>query len=98
MIGGVIAHPAPVASSKAATALALAVIGLLFSPLVGGVIPAAVALQLADQARADIESSDGFLTGHSHVGRAIRLAWIAIWVSLAASATLSVAIVIANPR
>lgn len=55
--------PDPVASTKATAVLVLGVVAVLLGPLVGGLVPAAVALGLARQARADLLASGGYLTG-----------------------------------
>ena len=55
--------PEPVASTKATAVLVLGVVALLTGPLVGGIVPAVVALLLAQQARADLLAARGFLTG-----------------------------------
>jgi hypothetical protein len=76
--------------TKAVAVLVLAIIGLFLAPAVGGLVAAATALILADQAQADIVSSAGFLTGEQQLRYGRRLAWIAVWVSIIAAVVLSV--------
>ncbi|HEU5128036.1 MAG TPA: hypothetical protein VFU12_08605 [Glycomyces sp.] len=75
--------PDPVESTKVVAALTLAVLGVVFSPFVGGAIPALLALVLARQAEADIRDSEGFLLGAGRLGRVRRLAWTAVGVAAA---------------
>jgi hypothetical protein len=55
--------PEPVGSTKATAVLVLGVVALVTGPLVGGVVPAIIALVLARQARADLIAGRGYLTG-----------------------------------
>jgi hypothetical protein len=55
--------PEPVPCTKATAVLVLGVVAVLTGPLVGGLVPAAVALGLARQARADLVAGRGYLTG-----------------------------------
>ncbi|WP_051325330.1 hypothetical protein [Glycomyces tenuis] len=75
--------PDPVESTKVVGALTLAVLGVVFSPFVGGVIPAFLALVLAKQAEGDIRASEGFLLGAGRLPRIRRLAWTAIGIACA---------------
>jgi (hydroxyamino)benzene mutase len=52
-----------VSSTKATTVLVLGVVALVTGPLVGGMVPAVIALALGRQARADLVAGRGFLTG-----------------------------------
>ncbi|GAB3218985.1 hypothetical protein GCM10027447_00690 [Glycomyces halotolerans] len=76
--------PEPVESTKVVAAQVLAVLAVMFSPFVGGAIPALIALMLARQAENDIRESEGFLLGASRLPRVRRLAWIAVGVAAAA--------------
>lgn len=65
-VGTAVRHPAdpePVSSTKATTVLVLGVVALVTGPLVGGMVPAVIALALGRQARADLVAGRGFLTG-----------------------------------
>ena len=64
------ADPAPVRDTKAVAAYVLGWIALVTAPLVGGLVPAVLALSLARQARTDIEAGDGWRTGANLVNRA----------------------------
>lgn len=83
--------PEPVRSSKAGTVFALGLVALLTGPLVGGLVPASIALSLAAQARREAYSSGGYLTGGAWLRRGERLAWAG--VALAATAVV-VAVII----
>jgi len=75
--------PDPVESTKVVAALTLAVLGVMFAPFVGGVVPALLALLLARQAEADIRESEGFLLGAGRLRRIRRLAWTALGLAAA---------------
>jgi ABC-type Fe3+ transport system permease subunit len=77
--------PEPVRSTKAGAVLALGVIAVLTGPLVGGVVPATVALTLARQARREAYAASGFLTGATRLRRGERLAWAGLVLALAAA-------------
>lgn len=70
--------PEPTRSTKARAVFALGLIGALTGLFVGGVVPSAVALQLARQARREAYASGGFLTGGDWLRRGERLAWIGL--------------------
>lgn len=70
--------PDPVRSTKARTVFALGLVALLTGPLVGGIVPASLALLLARQARREAYASRGFLTGAVWLQRGERLAWAAV--------------------
>jgi hypothetical protein len=82
--------PDPVKSTKATTVLLLGVAAVLTGPLVGGVVPAAIALVLAEEARADMAAGRGFLTGARRLRLGRALAWIGIAVAVAALVAASV--------
>ena len=70
--------PEPVPSTKATAVFVLGVVALLTGPLVGGLVPAVVALGLARQARADLAAALGYLTGSEHLRRGELLAWVGV--------------------
>src|SRR5918998_5510352 len=76
--------PEPVGSTKARAVFALGVVALLTGPLVGGVIPATVALLLARQTHRQQYAAAGYLTGSAWVRRGRRLAWAGIILALTA--------------
>lgn len=78
--------PEPVRSTKARVVFALGLVALLTGPLVGGVVPASIALQLARQARREAYAAEGYLTGAAWLRRGERLAWIGL--ALAATAVV----------
>ena len=57
---------------------------VITGPLVGGLIPAALALILARDARAELIASQGYLTGGRQVRLGTTLAWVGIAVATAA--------------
>lgn len=75
------ADPDPVPSTKAAAAYALSILALVLSPVIGGVIPAVLALRLAKEADAEIAHSQGFLLGAAKSGKARRFSYIAFGVA-----------------
>ena len=79
--------PDVVASSKATAVLVLGIIAVITGPLVGGVVPAIVALVLSEQAVDDITVGRGYLTGLSRVRAGRILAWIGILLAAAAVVT-----------
>jgi hydroxylaminobenzene mutase len=83
--------PEPVRSTKASTVFALGLIALLTGPMVGGVVPASIALVLSAQARREAYASGGYLTGSAWLRRGERLAWAG--VALAAT-TVVIALII----
>ncbi len=84
--------PDPVGSTKSRAVLALGIVALLTGPLIGGVVPATLALTLARQARRDAYASGGYLTGAAWIGRGERLARAGLVLALAA---LVVAVIVA---
>jgi hypothetical protein len=83
--------PDPVPSTKAGAVLALGVVATLTGLLVGGLVPATIALVLAHQARADLRDADGFLLGGRRIRVGVALAWAGI---VLAATALVVALVI----
>ena len=76
--------PEPVAATKARAVFALGLVALVTGPLVGGVIPATVALVLARQTHRQQYAAGGYLTGSAWVRRGRRLAWAGIILALTA--------------
>ncbi|HLL66049.1 MAG TPA: hypothetical protein VK453_09915 [Micromonosporaceae bacterium] len=76
--------PDPARASKASAVLGLGVVAVLTGPLVGGVIPATIALLLARESRRDLVSAQGFLLGSSRLHAGVRLAWTGIVLAVAA--------------
>lgn len=70
--------PDPARSTKARAVFALGLIAALTGILVGGVVPATVALLLCRQARREAYASGGFLTGAAWLRRGERLARIGL--------------------
>lgn len=78
-------------SSKATAVLVLGVTAVITGPLVGGIVPAILALMLARQAEADLRAGQGYLTGAGQIRRGVMLAWVGI---VAATAALVAAAVV----
>ncbi|WP_052359324.1 hypothetical protein [Actinoplanes friuliensis] len=83
--------PDPAASTKARAVFALGLVALLTGALVGGVIPATIALLLARQVRRQAWSAGGYLTGSAWVRRGQRLAWAGIVLALTALVVATIA-------
>jgi hydroxylaminobenzene mutase len=83
--------PEPTGSSKARAVFALGLAALITGPLVGGVIPATVALVLARQTHRQLYASGGYLTGSAWIRRGRRLAWAGIILALTALVVASIA-------
>lgn len=74
--------PQPVRASKAVAVWWLGVLALVTGPLLGGVVPASVALVLAGQFWREAPASGGFLTGGVLVRRGEWLAWCGIALAM----------------
>ena len=74
--------PDPAPSSKARAIFALGLVGFLTGVLVGGVIPATVALLMSRQAARDAYAAKGYLTGSVWIRRGRRLAWTGLVLAL----------------
>ncbi|GIE86589.1 hypothetical protein [Actinoplanes regularis] len=74
--------PEPTASTKARAVFVLGLVGLLTGPLVGGVIPATVALLLARQTAREAYAAGGYLTGGKWIRRGRKLAWAGLVLAL----------------
>lgn len=83
--------PEPVRATKARAVWWLGLAAVATGPLLGGVIPATVALTLARQARREAYAAQGFLTGAALVRWGERMAWIGV---LLAAAALVLAVVV----
>ena len=83
--------PEPVPASKARAVFALGLVGLLTGPLVGGVIPATLALVLARQTARQAYQAGGFLTGSAWIRRGRTLAWTGIVLAVTALVVLLIA-------
>lgn len=79
--------PDPVRASKARAVWFLGLVALLTGPLVGGVVPATVALLLAGQFRREAHPAGGFLTGNAVVRQGERLAMAGLLLAVAALVT-----------
>lgn len=80
--------PDPIPDSKAVAALCLGILGALTGVMLGGAIPATVALVLAGQASSELVDGQGWRTGTGYVLWARRTAWLGIGLAVAASALL----------
>lgn len=83
--------PQPVLASKARAVLLLGWLAALTGPLVGGAVPAVIALLLARQFRQEAHQAQGFLTGRGWVQRGEQLAWAGLML---ATVALTAAVVI----
>lgn len=84
--------PEPVASTKAIAVFVLGLVAVVTGPLVAGAVPAAVALALGRQARADLIAGQGYLTGAQRLRQGELLALIGLGLS---AVSLVVAAVVA---
>jgi hydroxylaminobenzene mutase len=84
--------PDPAPSTKARAVFVLGLVALLTGPLVGGVVPATIALILARQVRREAFAARGYLIGAAWLRRGERLAWAGIVLVCAA---LVVAVIVA---
>lgn len=75
--------PDPVPATKAQAVRWLAIVALAFSPVLAGVVPAVVALVMARDTASQMRSSEGFLTGTGPLLSGVRLARLALLVSIA---------------
>ncbi|MFY1673338.1 hypothetical protein ACN27G_25785 [Plantactinospora sp. WMMB334] len=82
--------PDPVRSTKARAVFALGLVALLTGPLVGGVVPATVAMLLARQARREAYASGGYLTGAAWLDRGEWMAWAAVVLAATAAVVVTV--------
>jgi (hydroxyamino)benzene mutase len=82
--------PDPVRSTKASAVLALGVVAALTGGLVGGLIPATLALLLAREAGAEIIAAKGYLVGTRRLRLGVTLAWTGIVLSAAAVITATI--------
>ncbi|MGC5050077.1 hypothetical protein ACLQ2S_01265 [Micromonospora sp. DT48] len=85
--------PDPVRATKSRAVFALGLMAALTGLLIGGVVPATVALVLARQARREAYASAGFLTGAAWLRRGEQLAWtglVLVAVSLVVALVIGV--------
>lgn len=87
--------PDPVPSTKAMAVQWLGILALALSPVLAGVVPAALALLMARETTAQMRASEGFLTGVRALHIGVRLARMALLVVVA---VLVVAVVVALLR
>ena len=71
-------------SSKAIIVLGLGIVAAVTGALVGGVIPATVALIIAKSTRTDLVDAGGYLTGAKMMRVGVRLAWLGIVLAIGA--------------
>lgn len=83
--------PDPIRSTKSGAVLALGIVAAVTGFLVGGVIPATLALVLARQGNAELAAAGGYLTGQRRLRVGVALAWVGI--VLAATALVIAAII-----
>jgi hypothetical protein len=76
--------PDPVPSTKAGAVLALGVAAALTGAMIGGLVPATIALVLAREVRADLRAAGGFLLGSRRLRVGVALAWTGIVLAAAA--------------
>jgi hypothetical protein len=76
--------PDPVPATKASAVFALGLTAALTGVVLGGVVPATIALLLAREVRGDLVAAQGFLVGTRRLRRGVQLAWIGIVLACAA--------------
>jgi hypothetical protein len=82
--------PDPVPSTKAGAVLALGVVAALTGIMIGGLVPATVALVLAREVSADLRAAGGFLVGSRRLRIGVALAWTGIVLALVAFVIASI--------
>jgi hydroxylaminobenzene mutase len=75
--------PDPVRASKASAVLGLGIVAVVTGPLLGGIIPATLALLMARESRRDLVAAQGFLIGVRRIRTGVRLAWTGILLAVA---------------
>ena len=83
--------PEPTPSVKARAVFALGLVAFLTGAVVGGVIPATIALLLARQVSREQYAARGYLTGGKWVRLGRRLAWAGIVLALTALVVATIA-------
>lgn len=76
--------PDIVSDSKAAAAFCLGVLAAVTGFMVGGLVPATIALVLARQASTDLDTGAGWRAGDRYLHWARRLAWTGIGTAVCA--------------
>jgi hydroxylaminobenzene mutase len=76
--------PDPASSTKAGAVLALGFVAALTGALIGGLVPATIALVLAREVRADLRGAGGYLVGNRRLRAGVALAWAGIVLAVAA--------------
>ncbi len=76
----------PIVNAKAVLSLVIALVGLVFCPLIGAVI----AVVLGSQARTEIDRSAGAQTGRGFATAGLVIGWIAVVVFLIASVSIAI--------
>jgi (hydroxyamino)benzene mutase len=82
--------PDPVRASKARAVFGLGVLALITGPVIGGVVPAILALLLAKETHRDLVAADGFLLGARRLRQGVRLAWAGIVLAITALVAVSI--------
>jgi hypothetical protein len=82
--------PVATPATKANAVLALGLTAVVTGPLVGGLIPATVGLILARQARSDLLSAGGYLTGADRLRRGQALSLIGLGLAATTLVILTV--------
>ncbi len=85
--------PDVVRSTKAVAVLVLGIVAALTGPLLGGLVPAAIALTLAGPLRSELVAGRGYLTGSRQLSWGVALSWTG--VVLATLTVVSVAMIFA---
>nr|WP_306216280.1 hypothetical protein [Actinoplanes sp. RD1] len=83
--------PEPAPSTKARAVFVLGLVAFLTGALVGGVIPATLALLLARQVEREHYAAGGYLLGARWVRRGRRLAWAGLVLALTALVVATIA-------
>ncbi len=79
--------PDAVRDTKATAVLALGIVALLTGPLIGGVVPATIALLLAREVRPELRAARGYLIGTDRLRAGTSLAWAGLILAAAAAVT-----------
>lgn len=88
--------PEPVRCTKAVAVHALGVLALVTGPLVGGIVPAVIALVLARQARADLTAARGYLTGGDKLRQGELFALVGLGLAVVTLVVAAIAAVLSS--